>query len=44
LRRGRPRGPLAEELDKIALHCAALPDLDTPSPDEIIGYDKNGMW
>ncbi|MBV8121813.1 MAG: type II toxin-antitoxin system VapB family antitoxin [Alphaproteobacteria bacterium] len=44
LRRGRPRAALAEELDKIARHCAALPDLDTRSPDEIIGYDENGMW
>jgi hypothetical protein len=25
-------------------HCAALPDIDTRSPDEIIGYDENGSW
>lgn len=43
LRRGRPRS-LAEELNAIALHCASLPDYDTRSPDEIIGYDENGMW
>ena len=44
LRRGRPRGSLAAELDALAKECAALPDLDPRSPDEIIGYDENGMW
>lgn len=34
---------LAEELDEIGKTCAALPDLDTRSPDEILGYDKNGL-
>jgi len=41
-RRGR-RKRLADELDEIALHCAALPVLDKRSDDEIIGYDENGM-
>ena len=44
LRRGMPRKRIAERLSEIALHCAALPDYDTCSPDEIIGYDENGMW
>jgi antitoxin VapB len=44
LRRGRPRKRLAEQLNALALECAALPDFDTRTPDEIIGYDKNGMW
>ena len=44
LRRGRSKDGLAAELNKIALHCASLPDLDTRSPDEIIGYDENGLW
>jgi antitoxin VapB len=44
LRRGRSGKTLAEELDEIALRCAALPDLDTRTADEIIGYDENGMW
>jgi antitoxin VapB len=35
---------LAERLDELAKECAALPDYDTRSPDEIIGYDENGMW
>ena len=43
-RRGRSGKALADELNKIALRCAALPDLDTRSADEIIGYDKNGIW
>lgn len=35
---------LAEQLLAIGQDCAALPDLDPRSPDEIIGYDRNGMW
>jgi antitoxin VapB len=34
---------LAEELNEIALRCAALPDLDKRTPDEIIGYDEHGL-
>ncbi len=44
LRRGPPARGLAEELNEIALHCAALPDLDTRTPDEIIVCDENGLW
>ncbi len=44
LRRGKPKGSVAEALNALALECAALPDFDTRSPDEIIGYDENGMW
>src|SRR5205823_8333491 len=44
LRRGRPRKDIVERLNEIALHCASLPELDPRSPDEIIGYDENGMW
>jgi len=43
LRRGQP-GDLALRLREIGEHCAALPDLDPRSPDEIVGYDKTGMW
>lgn len=35
---------LADRLMGIGRHCAALPDVDTRSPDEIIGYDENGLW
>ncbi len=43
LRRGKPSG-LAERLLEIGAHCAALPDFDTRSPDEIVDYDETGMW
>ncbi len=35
--------PLRERLDAIAAECGALPDLDTRTPDEIIGYDDAGV-
>ncbi|MBS0643887.1 MAG: type II toxin-antitoxin system VapB family antitoxin [Proteobacteria bacterium] len=43
LRRGH-RTRSAENLLAIGRACAALPDLDQRSPDEIVGYDENGMW
>ena len=43
LRRGQSRR-LADRLMEIGRYCAALPDIDTRSPDEIVGYDKTGMW
>ncbi|MEQ1864902.1 MAG: type II toxin-antitoxin system VapB family antitoxin [Micropepsaceae bacterium] len=44
LKRGRKRRSLAEELDEIGARCAALPDLDKRTADEILGYDKKGLW
>jgi antitoxin VapB len=41
-KRGLGKG-LAERLDELARECAALPDYDTRSPDEIIGYDEYGV-
>ncbi|MEN9864773.1 MAG: hypothetical protein RL748_363 [Pseudomonadota bacterium] len=39
-----PRGGVAaEEIIAIAARCKALPDCDTRSPDEIIGYDEFGI-
>jgi antitoxin VapB len=35
-------GDLAEELLRIGRRCSALPDLDTRSTDEILGYDQHG--
>ncbi len=35
---------LVARLMEIGRHCASLPDYDTRSPDEIVGYDENGMW
>lgn len=43
LRRGRTAG-LANRLAELGRACAALPDHDTRSPDEIVGYDETGMW
>ena len=34
---------LADQLDEIASRCAALPDLDTRTAEEIIGYDEHGV-
>ena len=41
--KARDRLGLAEELNRIALHCASLPRRDDRSPDEIIGYDEHGL-
>ncbi len=46
LRRARQtsrKGRLVEELMEIGRRCAALPDIDTRTPDEILGYDENGL-
>jgi antitoxin VapB len=43
LRRGEMPG-LAARLRAIGEHCASLPDFDTRTPDEIVGYDEYGMW
>jgi antitoxin VapB len=34
---------LADELLAIGAHCAALPDLDLRSADDILGYDDHGL-
>jgi antitoxin VapB len=34
---------LAQEILDIGAHCAALPELDSRSADEILGYDENGL-
>ena len=43
LRRGQP-ARLSDRLLEIGAHCAALPDLDPRTPDEILGYDDTGLW
>jgi len=41
---GRTRLPsLREELLGISDRCAALPDFDTRSPEEILGFDEHGL-
>ena len=39
----KPHKSLADELDTIALECAALPELDSRTADEIIGYNDFGV-
>lgn len=43
LRRGQP-DDLVERLREIGEHCASLPDFQTGTADEIVGYDETGMW
>ena len=43
LKRGEP-ADLAARLLAIGKRFASLPDIDTRSPDEIVGYDETGMW
>jgi antitoxin VapB len=43
VKRRRGRRSLVDELDEIALHCAALPVLDDRSDEEILGYDEHGL-
>ena len=43
VRRDRSKWGLAEDLDEIALHCAALPVRDRRGADEIMGYDEHGL-
>jgi antitoxin VapB len=41
---GRSRGPrVSEQLAAIGRRCAALPVLDQRTPDEILGYDEQGL-
>lgn len=41
--RDRSGRSLAGELLEIGARCAALPDLDSRSPEEILGYDEHGL-
>lgn len=43
LRRGETTR-LADRLQQLGRECAALPDLDPRTPDEIVGYDETGLW
>lgn len=43
--KGRRSAPdLVETLLAIGSRCSALPDLDTRSADEILGYDETGAF
>jgi antitoxin VapB len=43
LQGGQPTD-LAARFRAFGEHCAGLPDLDTRSPDEIVGCDEHGLW
>jgi antitoxin VapB len=43
IRRTKPQGNLAAELLDISRRCAALPDLDKRTPEEILGYNEHGL-
>lgn len=43
LQRARAGRRLADELDDIAMRCAALPLHDVRDADEILGYDEHGV-
>jgi antitoxin VapB len=43
VRRQHSGRSLAAEILEIGRRCAALPDLDGRTPDEILGYDEHGL-
>jgi antitoxin VapB len=43
LRRVRSKRRVADELDEIAVHCAALPVRDARKAEAILDYDNNGL-
>jgi antitoxin VapB len=43
VRRGQSPPSLADEIMEIGRRCAALPDLDTRTAEEILGYDEHGL-
>lgn len=43
LKRHRRSQSLASQLDDILWRVDEMPDLDSRTPDEIIGYDENGL-
>jgi antitoxin VapB len=43
VRRQQSGRSLAAEILEIGRRCAALPDLDTRTADEILGYDEHGL-
>lgn len=43
LKRERGQNAVRREIDKILARVDALPEFDTRTSDEIIGYDENGL-
>jgi antitoxin VapB len=43
--RGRKTAPsVRDAILEVSERCAALPDLDTRTPEEILGYDQRGAF
>ncbi len=43
--RGRRTAPsVRDAILEVSERCAALPDLDTRAPEEILGYDQRGVF
>jgi antitoxin VapB len=42
-RKEQPVESLVEDVMEIGRHCASLPMLDARHPNDIIGYDENGL-
>lgn len=42
-RKRRDDGSLLREIRAITRHCASLPNLDSRTDDEILGWDENGI-
>lgn len=43
--RGRKTAPsVRDAILEVSDRCAALPDLDTRTPEEILGYDQRGVF
>ena len=43
--RGRRTAPsVRDAILEVSERCAALPDLDTRTPEEILGYDQRGVF
>lgn len=43
--RGRKTAPsVRDAILEVSERCAALPDLDTRPPEEILGYDQRGVF
>jgi antitoxin VapB len=43
VRRQRAGRSLAAEINEIGRRCAALPDVDARTAEEILGYDEHGL-
>jgi antitoxin VapB len=43
--RGRKNAPsVRDAILEVSERCASLPDLDTRTPEEILGYDQRGLF